>query len=475
MSAEDRNIKYEPSGSTIRDFHRSSAFVRGIMGPFGSGKSSGCVVEILRRAKKQAPGPDGKRRTRWAIVRNSYPELKTTTLKTWSEWCPTQYGRITMDSPIMHRVTTDDLDMEVFFMALDRPDDQRKLLSLELTGAWLNEGREIPKAILDALTGRVGRYPSKMMGGCTWSGIIMDTNPPDDQSWWFMLSEGDVPQGFQFFKQPGGRTPEAENLQNLLLGYYDRLVHGKDPDWVKVYVDGEYGFVTEGKPVYPMYRDSFHCAGQAITPVPKIPLLIGVDFGLTPAAAIGQKLMDGRWLVVDEVCATDCGIIRFAESLASYMDIFYPDYEVAVGFGDPAGTQRAQTDERTAFEIMKAHTKWKWKQAPTNDFTLRREVVVNALNRVVDGQPGLLVSTRAAVIRKGFSGGYHFKLYQSGHGDMVHDMPVKNQYSHPHDGLQYLLLGGGEHHVVMGRNRRAGNSGQVRIARDVDYDRFGSR
>ena len=41
-----------------------------------------------------------------------------------------------------------DLDLEVIFLALDRPEDVKKLLSLELTGIWINEAREIPKVLL---------------------------------------------------------------------------------------------------------------------------------------------------------------------------------------------------------------------------------------------------------------------------------------------------------------------------------------
>lgn len=429
-------------------------------------------MEILRRAQRQEKGADGKRRTRFAIVRNSYPELRTTTLKTWGDWCPPQYGKLTMDSPIIHKVTTAELDLEVLFLALDRPEDQRKLLSLELTGAWLNEAREIPKAILDAMTGRVGRYPSRMMGGCTWSGIIMDTNPPDDQSWWHMMAEGDTPAGWEFFQQPSGLSPDAENLQNLPPKYYLRLKEGKDPDWIKVYVEGEYGFVTEGKPVYPMYRDSVHCA--EIEPVKGLPLLVAADFGLTPAAVIGQKLVDGRWFILDEIITDSCGVTRFAEVVKSYMAQHYGEWKISGAWGDPAGNQRAQTDERTALEIMTLVTKWKWKPAPTNDLTMRREVVVGALNRLVDGFPGILVSPKCQKVRKGFSGGYHYKFFQSGQGTQVHETPAKNQFSHPHDAVQYLLLGGGEHTVVLGKTR-GGKSNEARVAQGMDYDRFNAR
>src|SRR5262245_51336978 len=141
--------EYRPGGRTLRDFLRSTSFVTGIQGPLGSGKSAACSVQILRRSQLQAPSPDGIRRTRWAVIRNSYPELKTTALRTWQDWCPSHFGKTVMDSPITHHVKADGLDMEVLFLALDKEEDLRKLLSLELTGAWVNEAREIPKAIID--------------------------------------------------------------------------------------------------------------------------------------------------------------------------------------------------------------------------------------------------------------------------------------------------------------------------------------
>jgi hypothetical protein len=465
---EQRVIEYRPPGPVVDSFFASAAFVRGIMGPIGSGKSTACVAEILARAGEQAPGFDGVRRTRWAVIRNSYPELKTTTVKTWGDWCPPQYGRLTWDSPIRHHIKVGDLDVEVLFMALDREEDQKKLLSLELTGAWVNEAREIPKAIIDALTGRVGRYPSKSMGGCTWSGIFMDTNPPDDQHWWYKLAEEELPQGWQFFRQPSGRSEKAENIENLPAEYYNRIMAGKDPDWIKVYVDGEYGFVTEGKPVYPMYRDRIHCAPAPIEPVKGMPILIGQDFGLTPAAVIGQKLVDGRWLILDELCADSCGTIRFAELLYPYIAQNYPGFQVGGAWGDPAGNQRGSNDEKTALELMKAHTheSWRWRAAPTNEFLTRREVVVHSLNRLVDGNPGILISPKCATVRKGFAGGYHFKFIKTGNGVQTHEAPNKNAYSHPHDALQYLLLGAGEYAVAAKKVRPVA---RPKVAKDLDY------
>jgi hypothetical protein len=59
---------------TIRRFALDNTRIRCLMGPFGSGKSSGCVMEDIRRAHEQTPGPDGIRRTRSVVVRNCYDD-----------------------------------------------------------------------------------------------------------------------------------------------------------------------------------------------------------------------------------------------------------------------------------------------------------------------------------------------------------------------------------------------------------------
>ena len=147
------------------------------------------------------------------------------------------------------------IDMEVLFLALDQPKDVRKLLSLELTGAFVNESKELPKAVIDGLSHRVGRYPTKSDGGPTWRGIILDSNPCDDDHWLYNMAEKEKPSGkfkWGFYKQPGGvkevhadevpadmpeaqgfmyqaenggrPIPKAENLDNLPVGYYEQLV-----------------------------------------------------------------------------------------------------------------------------------------------------------------------------------------------------------------------------------------------------------
>jgi hypothetical protein len=232
-------INFSPTGlsPTCRQFVGSDDFVRCIIGPVGSGKSTACNREIGRRALRQRKSPDGLRHTRWAIIRNTYGQLRDTTRKTFEKWVPAQLGKW-HEQAFTFEMKFADVRAEVMFRALDRPEDVRKLLSLELTGAYINEGREIPKAVLDVLETRVGRFPAQDDGGPTWSGIWMDTNPWHSRHQLAKLFAKNLP-GYRSFRQPGGRSPNAENVENLPRGYYDRLIVGKDSEYIKVYVDGE--------------------------------------------------------------------------------------------------------------------------------------------------------------------------------------------------------------------------------------------
>lgn len=474
------NLKYRAE-PTISQFHRSNAFVRGLRGPIGTGKSVGCVVEMIRRGIEQAPF-EGVRRSRWAAIRNTYPELKTTTIKTWQEWTDDATAPINWASPItsVFSLPLRDgtrVELEVIFIALDRPNDVKKLKSLDLTGAWINEASELPKAILDMATGRVGRFPNKAHGGPSWSGVIMDTNSPDDDHWWYALAEAPSPEEvklrrqlkeqlveldclapdqelFEFFAQPPALlkvdgnyipNPDAENVQNHSLGYgyWLRQLAGKSEDWIKVFILGQYGSVHDGRPVYPEYNDALHC--KPLEPLPGGRLDIGLDFGLTPAAVITQKDARGRLRVLEELCGEDMGMRQFLQDLLvpqltrMYSDWWEQRDEMIQCYGDPAGKQRAQSNERTCFEEVRS-AGLKIRAAKTNAFIPRRDAVAWFLSKLSFGQPMFLLDPGCVLTRKGFNGGYKYRRIQVVGEERYTEEPVKNAFSHPHDALQYVAL-----------------------------------
>ena len=464
-------LNYKPDGNTLKNFLKNDNFFRGVRGPVGSGKSVACCIEIFRRALQQKPNHEGKRKSRWAVIRNTNPQLKTTTIKTWLDWFPeNEWGAFRWSIPYTHYIQVGDIDLEVIFLALDRPEDVKKLLSLELTGVWVNEARELPKSIIDACTMRVGRYPSMRDGGATWYGVIADTNAPEEDHWWAIMS-GDVPtpdylsrdealmlvkpDTWEFFTQPSAMTEKketdgsligytnnvsCENKKNLTKDYYANIIRGKTKGWIDVYVMNKLGTIEEGKPVYSNWNPELHLAKE---PIPKAPntVFIGIDFGLTPAAVFGQKLPNGRWLILQELVCFDMGISRFSELLKHEIAKNYKGMEVDI-YGDPAGDFRAQTDETTPFQILRQNG-LRGKPAPSNDVALRIESVETALGRLIDKKAGLLLDNSCLNLKKGFNGGYHYRRLQTS-GDRYDEKPNKNRYSHVHDALQYMMMGAGE-------------------------------
>ncbi len=450
-------IKYSPPGKNAAKFHESDAFVRGLMGPVGSGKSSSCCVEIVARALRQRPSRDGIRRSRWLIIRNTYPELKSTTIKTWETWFPTNVAPIKWDTPITSTMKINNigdgtgLELEVMFMALDKPTETGKLRSLELTGAWINEASEVPKEIFDMVTQRVGRFPSKLQGGPSWCGIILDTNPCDDDHWYYRLAEEDCPPEWEFFRQPGGLqrledgtytpNPDAENVFNLPGGYsyYQQQVPSKSEDWINVFLLGNYGSTKDGKPVYPEYNDKVHCLNKNVEGERGLPIVLGWDFGLTPACVILQVTGRGKIIILDELVSEDMGIRQFTNDVVKPVLMNkYSGFQIHSA-GDPAGNIRAQTDERTCLqELLEAGIYTE--PAATNDFIPRRESVAFFMTRMMDGEPAFLLNPRCTNLRKGFLGRYKFERLKTSGNARYKDRPVKDIYSHIQDALQYACL-----------------------------------
>lgn len=468
---------------TLKTMSKSDAFLRAAIGPFGSGKSSACVIEIIKRAQAQALDQDGLRRTKFAVVRNSYPQLRDTTIPTFMYWCGHmgEYKSSEYDFKFTKLLAKDGSPCEctVHFRPLDKPQDIRNLLSLELTGAWFNEVREIPKAIVDAMRGRVGRFPQKNTdgtGGATWSGIWMDTNPPDTDHWFYKLFEEARPQtclkcknergGMIFlnngrcprcggttgipmseiFHQPSGFSKEAENLPYLPGNYYENLAAGMDPEFIKVYVDGQYGYVKDGRPVYSTWDDLKHLAKENLRAIPGLPLLVGFDnTGLNQACVICQYMPWGQLRVLHEFLVREMGTRRFARQVVKpFIMATYPMAEI-ITTGDPAGVKRSDTDERNSFQELDEAGLPAF-PARSNAWDARFNAVETLLMRYLGKREGadaygLLLSPACKILRKGFLGGYRMRRLQIVGQERYTDRPEKNEIANLHDALQYACLG----------------------------------
>ena len=147
---------------TLATFMKSKAFGRIAAGPVGSGKTTACLIEILRRSMAQAKAPDGYRYTRWAVVRQTLKQLKDTVLKDAQSWFEGLGEWRVSENTYYLRFA--DVKSELVFIPLENAEDQARLLSMQLTGAWLSEAIEMNFDVLAPVSGRIGRYPSGNRG-----------------------------------------------------------------------------------------------------------------------------------------------------------------------------------------------------------------------------------------------------------------------------------------------------------------------
>jgi len=467
-STEDRHVtEYDlmPQGEVLQAFSESRSRNSMIMGPLGSGKTVQAILKFLDLMCEQEPVKRkthqnyNKRLSRIIACRNTYSELFSTTIKDWLEI----HGDLGVfkqgsKSPPTHYIDFDledgtSVNCEVIFIAFDRPDHVKKARGIQTTWVWLNETKELSKAVIDMLDLRHGRYPSLKEGiQCTHHGMVGDYNAPFEGHWLYELAENTKPKDWEFFRQPGGVLKkdgkwvvnnDAENITNLPHEYYDRGLQGKSDDWIHVNLANEYGFVTDGKPVHPWYVDSTHCRHMDEW-VPDItqPIVLGFDFGRTPACAFVQRVEFNRWVVFDEFLADDMGAVEFAPALKKYIDYTYPHFKFR-GWGDPSGSNRNQANAQTPFMILRA-SGIPCNPTQSNDPLKRRASLEVPMKELcMDGRPRFVLLPKAKMIRRGLQGGFCYRLLQKA-GEHYTEEPDKNEYSHPVEALEYALQGEGE-------------------------------
>jgi hypothetical protein len=476
-------LKWRPPGPVCGAYVRHRPGAGGdelpidiIWGPIGSGKTAGTEMRIFAHACEMPPGVDGWRRSKWLAVRNTGPMLETTTIPSWLDWFPEHaFGRFNWSPPYSHTIRLEEqkIELEMLFMPMDRPDQIRAALGLELTGVWANEARELSRDVLINLRSRCGRYPSqRSLGGKPfWAGLIGDTNAPEDELHYLAMWAGltqppdwmdpatvrmmTKPEGVTIFMQPPGLlpvrdrqgrvqefgdNPKAENLQNLRPGYYRSQLAGNTSAWVLNMVCGEVGKSTPTRAVHPDFARDVHVAQRPLVWDPKRPLLVGMDFARNPAMAVAQEV-DGVLLVLKEWIGTNISVQLFVRKVMPELRQAFPDAEIR-GWGDPSGGNRTGADDSTAFthareEGLVLVRCW------TNDPEERIAAVDRRLTTLSGGSPRLIFCPKGCpTLISGLAGAYAFhRVMVEGTVDQFHEEPRKNLYSHICDGLQYLAAG----------------------------------
>ena len=450
---------------TLKDFLADDIRRKVVMGAFGSGKSTACCFAILARTCLLLPCSDGVRRARWLIVRSEHTKLVTTFLKTWRDWFGGWGSFIEKERPvhtILHKFYDkkggNHVELELIMMGLESQNDLSKLDSLELTGCYINEIREIPKAVYDRIDSRIGRYPhafdydeetKKVLETKSFAYLIADTNAPEIHHW-LPEMEAEVAKNEQyqkdtkFYHQPPNILQDdkgkwyvnelGDNLENGMRAYFQALADSLMSDsYKKVYGQGLYGLVKIGKPVYSNYNDELHSV-ETIEIDRNNEILLAWDYGSVCPACLVCQLVNGQLRAINEFIGTNTLIDDLVKLFVlPYIKQFANGLQVK-SIGDPANTMY-QATTLCALGIPTY-------PARTNNPAMRLLAVNSFLSGIYQAKPTFILSRIGCPkLRQGFMGHYSFEKVMIVGQEQLKEVPLKNHpYSDIHDCLQYAAL-----------------------------------
>jgi hypothetical protein len=430
-------------------------------------------MEGMGGAGAQAPNHEGKRRTKFLVLRDTYRQLETTTIPSFMKWLG-HATRLTGQYPI-HAYTRMPLpdqtviSMETVFLAMDGENIIDNLQSFESSFAWVNEARGIVnRNVINMIIASTGRFPSKDEEGCTNAFVVADTNPCDEFHWWYDADMVSHPEGWAFFAQasPLIFTKDSPNftdrrddyitnpaatyarIQNKGYQYWLDQIPGASDAFIRTMVMGKYGTVVAGKPVYAQWWSE-----ECVSPVPlewnqTLPIIIGIDTsGLHPGAVFLQA-RGGTIHCLRELHAKDTPFDTFCESVLLPFIAANFRLNPITAVVDPSNP-RLGAGGKTAMQLLEGygvHTVL----APTNRLNLRLGAVTKLLQR----RKAMIIDASMRLLIEGFRGKYHFKkIDSSGLIEAYKPEPEKNEHADVHDGLQYGCLyyqhGAGDQKVVV--------------------------
>lgn len=472
----DLNFDKHP---TLLRMHRSNTYIRAVIGPAGSAKTTYAFKDLIVHSLLQTPAADGARYTRWVVVRNTNKQLKRNTLESFKLAMGglMNYTRVVESPNIMATwaMALPDgtkVHAEFQFAAMDSEGALGDALGAEMTGVLVDEASEIEEKVIEIISTRIGRYPSGPRGKASWTGMVMTTNGPKENHWLFTWSTVGKPEWAQIERQTGRRyfelfeqppalirprqpgddwlpNPKAENIHNLTDGYnYYFKMLGNNDDYIKAYVEGKFSALKNGKVVFPEFVRKRHVIDSKLVRIDPegVPLYLAFDFGRTPVCVVAITTRTGRLVIVREICGENMAISTlFDQSVRPTLRQAYPKCRVLGAWGDPAGADKGQNVELSPFGVLQQRgievsVPWdsRNKMEPRLEAVRRRLKTLDA-----DGEAMLQISTDCPLIIRAFEETYIYENVR-GQDDVVRELPTKSHIgwvSDLMDACQYLCLG----------------------------------
>jgi hypothetical protein len=268
-----------------------------------------------------------------------------------------------------------------------------------------------------------------------------------ESDWWYaMLEDHDelppeqpVPDNWRYFKQPSGFSELAENTENLpgKRDYYVNLAKGKTRHWIKQFIEVEWGYSMNGKPVFPMFTKEIHVARHSLTPNRAQQLLIGYDPGMRCGVTFGQyDHTVGRVRILDEFALDNFATDRLvSEKIKPLLFRKYAGMEVLV-IPDPSSVNSGQAKQGSSvLKELKKHFAVAYEG--DNAIDSRLAPAQYYMMRLTGDGPALEIDPKCVKLIRALVGGYKYTVKKGSDGAQ-HDTPDKNIHSNIADSFTYL-------------------------------------
>lgn len=507
--------RLSPPGPVAQAFMASRAFIVGIIGPVGSGKTLAGLQKGMLNCAKQGGVRDQhgiiRRKGRVGIIRETYPNMDANILPSWFKLVSKDEGRFSGKAPYQHsfeRVLRrspaingerkgqpiDICQVNAEFRAIGDRSVEDITRGWEIGCVIIDEFDLQPPELISFLTGRVGRFSDLAPELVVDPQIIVMLNAPytDNHAYKLLiekelgaLADPELEAALngrplvECFVQPSGLSPQAENIHNLPggRGYYilQKAANLHRPGYVERMLENKFVPMQHGQPVNPQFSFAEHV--RPIEWNAKRPLVIGFDQGLYAAAVATQRTIMGELRSLREAVffredgktLAKIGPSAFGERVRQMINDEFPDLDPKMLriLGDPAAWAAKDREDNEhdwvlAFQKSLGHRVHK---AKSNSQAIRHEAIHLAMGQ----RDGYAVDPACKHLIRGHLGGYHFRKAEMADGETRGNLEVAETiHTHVCDAEQYAALEGefviGD---ILGKPRR---DRRQPIRNDSDFD-----
>lgn len=308
---------------------------------------------------------------------------------------------------------------------------------LQVHGIGIDEADEVEERVVTGFYSRTRNlFPTPRYAPEPAFEEFLAFNPPEKTHWLYEACTGTTHDGKRAKREKYielYEPPPRENEHHLRPGYYADLASVLPEDQRERFINGEWGSVFKGQPVYREYITRLHGACHLDVVEDSNLNARFWDFGYRrPYCCFNQMDAEGRGYTLREVMGENEEITPFVRRVKAKARQWFPDVreEDWLDFGDPAAAQKKDTGS-TLITLKEAGITLRYVRSLIEDGIKAARLLLELMIR---GEPAWQVNARNCPWLHGaLRGGY--RLDDDG------IKPVKDgTYDHPADGWRYGIV-----------------------------------